>query len=188
MFALPQGPAGWGHPALRLSGWPRPSRLAGRSPWAVGAGFIPPGDVGAAAGAPGTMQASSPTGVATPPILRFPGWWLWFPRSVGRAFTPAAPWWFQNWNIRAAARSGGMRASRPAFARLAAAIPVGRTLAAVCRGGPWPSRGCLRRPGAVGKPPRHFARKSSKLFWKKQTLRYRLYGSVSVIQPRSFLY
>ena len=45
--------------------------------------------------------------------------------------------------------SGGMRASRPTFARLAAAIPVGRAFATVCRGGPWPSRGCLRRPGAV---------------------------------------
>ena len=73
-IALPQGPAGWGHLALRLSGWPRPSRLAGRSPWAVGAGFIPPGDVGAAAGSPGTMQASSPTGVAITQSCGLPGW------------------------------------------------------------------------------------------------------------------
>ena len=143
--ALPRGPAGWGHPALRLPGWLRLSRLAGRSPWAVGAGFIPPGDVGAAAGSPGTMQASSPTGVATPPILRFPGWWLWFPRSVGRAFTPAVPWWFQNWNIRAAARSGGMRASRPTFARAAAAAPLGRAFAVGRRGGIYPARGRWRR-------------------------------------------
>ena len=48
-----------------------------------------------------------------------------FPGSVGRAFTPAAPRQFQNWNVRAAAGSGGMGASRPTAARVAAAIPVG---------------------------------------------------------------
>ena len=47
------------------------------------------------------------------------------PRSVGRAFTPAAPWQFQNRGVRAAAGSGGMRASRPTVARVAAAVPVG---------------------------------------------------------------
>ena len=33
-----------------------------------------------------------------------------------------------------------MRASRPTAARVDGAIPVGRAFAAVCRGGPWPSR------------------------------------------------
>ena len=47
--------------------------------------------------------------------------------------------------VRAAARSGGMRASRPTFARKVVAAPFGRALAAVRRGGPWPSRKAPRR-------------------------------------------
>ena len=50
-------------------------------------------------------------------------------------------------NVPAAARSGGMRASRPTVARVVAAAPVGQASAMVCRGGPWPSRGTLRRRG-----------------------------------------
>ena len=78
-------------------------------------------------------------GKIEPPCSRCP---------VGRAFTPAAPRRFQNRGnrgVRAAARSGGMRASRPTLARKAAAAPFGRALAAVRRGGPWPSRKTLRR-------------------------------------------
>ena len=43
-----------------------------------------------------------------------------------------------------------MRASRPTFARKVVAAPFGRALAAVCRGGPWPSRKPLRRRKAPG--------------------------------------
>ena len=48
-------------------------------------------------------------------------------------------------------KPGGMRASRPTFARLAAAAPFGRALATACRGGPWPSRRSLRcgKPGGT---------------------------------------
>ena len=50
-------------------------------------------------------------------------------------------------NVPAAARSGGMRASRPTVARVVEAAPVGRASAMVRRGGPWPSRGTLRQCG-----------------------------------------
>ena len=53
-------------------------------------------------------------------------------------------------NVPAAAESGGMRASRPTVARVVAAAPVGRASAMVRRGGPWPSRGTLRRRGVSG--------------------------------------
>ena len=49
--------------------------------------------------------------------------------------------------VCAAAGCGGMRASRPTDARVVVAAPFGRTFARVCRGGPWSSRGCLRRRG-----------------------------------------
>ena len=57
--------------------------------------------------------------------------------------------------MRAAAGSGGMRASRLTFARVAAAVPVGRALAVGRRGGIHPARGCLRRrkPGRYGIGP-----------------------------------
>ena len=42
-----------------------------------------------------------------------------------------------------------MRASRPTFARRAAAAPPGRSLAMACRGGPWPSR----KPCPAVRPP-----------------------------------
>ena len=59
-----------------------------------------------------------------PPRRRnFPVYRRVFRGSVGRAFTPAAPRQFQNRNVRAAAGSGGMRASRPTAARVAAAVP-----------------------------------------------------------------
>ena len=46
-------------------------------------------------------------------------------------------------------RPGGMRASRPTFARLAAAAPFSRAFAAVRRGGPWSSR----KPRPAARPP-----------------------------------
>ena len=46
---------------------------------------------------------------------------------------------------RKARRDG---ASRPTFARMAAAAPPGRSLATACRGGPWPSR----KPRAAATP------------------------------------
>ena len=53
-------------------------------------------------------------------------------------------------NVPAAAGSGEMRASRPTVARVVAAAPVGRASALVRRGGPWPSRGTLRRRRVSG--------------------------------------
>ena len=61
--------------------------------------------------------------VFAPP--QFPGLPPRLPRLRRRAFTPAAPWQFQNRNVRAAAGFGGMGASRPTAARVAAAVPVG---------------------------------------------------------------
>ena len=53
--------------------------------------------------------------------------------------------------VRAAAGSGGMKASRPTNARAVAAVRFGRSFSLVCRGGPWPSR---RPSGAAGFPGR----------------------------------
>ena len=53
--------------------------------------------------------------------------------------------------VCAATGSGGMRASRPTFARAAAAAPIGRAFAVVCRGGPWPSRGRSRHSKVPGR-------------------------------------
>ena len=112
---------------------------------------IPPGDPRAAARFPGRCKHRPLHGFAMPqgcgfpfgrafavvrrggpwpsrePLRRrnFPVYRRVFPGSVGRAFTPAAPRQFQNGNVRAAAGSGGMRASRPTAARVAAAVPVG---------------------------------------------------------------
>ena len=98
------------------------SRLAVGPPWFVGEGFIPPAGVCAAARS-GGMRASRPT--------------------VARVVA-AAP------VGRASAMVCRMRASRPTVARVVAAAPVGRASAMVCRGGPWPSRGTLRRRGVSG--------------------------------------
>ena len=156
-LAPPQSPRDDLRPKSRTCGlWP-PKRACGRSasivpyrglryrrkcgspvgtdlPLIVGAGFIPPAGVCAAAGSggvraprptaarvaalvrfgrsfsvvcrggpwpsrerprhrrvPGTMQASSPTGVCCNAAPRFPGWPPCFPCSVGRAISPAAP-------------------------------------------------------------------------------------------------
>ena len=64
----------------------------------------------------------------------------WF---VGEGFIPPA-------GVPAAAGSGGMRASRPTAARGRVPFPFGRAFAMVCRGGPWPSCGTLRRRGVCG--------------------------------------
>ena len=89
------------------------------------------------------MQASSPTEVcykARFVIFRLAVDPPWF---VGEGFIPPA-------GVCAAAGSGGMRASRPTIARVIEAAPVGRAFAMVRRGGPWPSRGTLRRRGVSG--------------------------------------
>ena len=101
------------------------SRLTVGPPWFVGEGFIPPANVPAAAGS-GGMRASRPTVarvVAAAPVgrasamVRRGGPWpsrgslhrriflvrlYVFHFSVGRAFTPAAPWRFQNRDLAAA--------------------------------------------------------------------------------------
>ena len=72
-----------------------------------------------------------------------------FPGSVGRAFTPAAPRQFQNWNVRAAAGSGGMGhpALRPPGWRRPSRLA--QNIKFVRRGGIYPARGTLRcrKPG-----------------------------------------
>ena len=73
-----------------------------------------------------------------------------FPRPVGRAFTPAAPWRFQKSGPCAAAEPGGMRASRPTDARVVAAVRFGRRSTVGRRGGIYPSRGHLRQRGVPG--------------------------------------
>ena len=60
-------------------------------------------------------EGHGPPATPTPP--RFPGWPPCFPCSVGRAFTPAAPWQFQNWGLGITTGSGGVRAPRPTAAR-----------------------------------------------------------------------
>ena len=69
---------------------------------------------------------------------RFPRLAAGLPWFVGEGFIPPA-------GVPAAAGSGGMRASRPTAARGRVPFPFGRAFAMVCRGGPWPSRGTLRR-------------------------------------------
>ena len=130
-------------------------------------GGIPPAGPCAAAWFPGRCKHRPLHGFATPqgcsfpfgrafaavrrggpwpsrePLRRrnFPVYRRVFPGSVGRAFTPAAPRQFQNRNVRAAAGSGGMRASRPTAARVAAAVPVGPKHKFIRRGGIY----CARR-------------------------------------------
>ena len=91
----------------------------------------------------GTMQASSPTKVYHNPEVAVSRLAVGPPWFVGEGFIPPA-------GVCAAAGSGGMRASRPTVARVVAAAPVGRASAMVRRGGPWPSRGTLRRRGVSG--------------------------------------
>ena len=102
-----------------------------------------------------------PGGRASPPVCRggpwpsrgcprrrnFPVRHRGFPGSVGRAFTPAAPWRFQKSGPCVAAGFGGMGASRPTAARVVAGSHLGRAFA--------PVRGVRRfmpRPG--GRRPR----------------------------------
>ena len=62
-FMLPRGAAGWGHPALRSSGWRRPSRLAQNAKFIRRGGIYPARRCLRCHRVPGTMQASSPTEV-----------------------------------------------------------------------------------------------------------------------------
>ena len=61
---------GEGHPALRSSGWLRPSGLSGRFGRFVGAGFIPPANVCAIAGS-GGVRAPRPTNARVVATVRF---------------------------------------------------------------------------------------------------------------------
>ena len=72
-----------GHPALRPPGRPRPFRFAGRWPWTVGAGFIPPAEPCAAAGFPGRCEHRPLRRFAMTRRLCFPGWPRRFPLAVG---------------------------------------------------------------------------------------------------------
>ena len=102
-FAPPQGPAGWGHPALRTPGGLRLSGFAGHFRKVCRGGIycarrrvseanrrtaaalrpeIPPGALRRRR-VPGTMQASSPTEVCYNAGPRFLGWPRHSPSSVG---------------------------------------------------------------------------------------------------------
>ena len=116
------------------------------------------------------MQASSPTQVCN--YIRAAVFRVAVHPDIGcrggfhirpRTFAPplAGPIW--NRPLQAAGQSsqpsagvgggvgfGVMGASRPTAARVVAGSPVGWAFATVCRGGPWPSRGTLRRGGVSG--------------------------------------
>ena len=135
-----------GHPALRPPGWPPPFGLAQNTKFIRRGGIYPARGAWCCRKVPGTMRASSPTWVcnhARAVVSRL---------AAGLAMGRRGGFHIRPRNPCAAVRSGGMRASRPTSARVAAAFPFGRTFAAVCRGGPWPSRGALRRrkhPGTM---------------------------------------
>ena len=123
-------------------------RLAADPPLVVGEGFIPPAGLAAARGPRDDASivpyrglryrrgCRSPVGrgpcrfvgadsISARGCLRrrvFPVGLYVFPRPVGRAFTPAAPWRFQKSGPCAAAGPGGMRASRPTAVRVVAAL------------------------------------------------------------------
>ena len=86
-----------------------------------GAAFAVDRGVCAAAGFPGRTMCAPTQGAQRGWVC---GWPRGFPRPVGRAFTPAAPRRFQNRNVRPAAGSGGMRASRPTVVRGVRAFPL----------------------------------------------------------------
>ena len=101
------------------------------------------GPVGLRNAPAGAVQASSPAWVCYNAGPRFPRLAAGLPWFVGEGFIPPA-------GVPAAAGCGGMRASRPTAARGRVPFPFGRALAMVCRGGPWPSCGTLRRRGVCG--------------------------------------
>ena len=93
---------------------------------------------------------SAPTRVCVFAGVRLPGWSLCFPpfcRAGVHARRTAA---IQNRDVRNAAGCGGMRASRPTAARVAAAVPVGPRRKNIRRGGIYPARGTSRRCGVPG--------------------------------------
>ena len=92
-----------------------PVRVRGGAAFAVDRGVC------AAAGLPGRTMCAPTRGARRGWVC---GWPRGFPRPVGRAFTPAAPRRFQNRNVRPAAGSGGMRASRPTVVRGVRAFPL----------------------------------------------------------------
>ena len=100
--------------------WVCASRSAGRLPWFVGEGHDPP--AGPCGDASRADMESAPTGGCVCARLHLPGRPLCFPRSGVHARRTAA---IQNRDVRNAAGCGGMRASRPTVARVAAAVPVG---------------------------------------------------------------
>ena len=89
--APPRGAAGWGHPALRSPGRPRQAHLAGRARMPCRGGACPSREPRAAANR--ADMESAPTVHRGGCI--FPGGRRVCPGSVGRAFTPAAPWRFK---------------------------------------------------------------------------------------------
>ena len=148
-FAPPQGPAGWGHPALRTPGGLRLSGFAGHFGRFVGAGFIPPGALRRRR-VPGTMQASSPTEVCYNAGPRFLGWPRHSPSSVG-ADSISARGCLRRRGVR---RDGGIPPyGRPEGGGRPGLAPNTKFIR---RGGIYPARGTLRRRGGrrdEGIPP-----------------------------------
>ena len=107
--------------------WPQTQNLF------VGAGFIPPGEPCAAANIPGTMQASSPTGVCCNAGPQLPGWPPHSPSSVGADSISA----------RGCLRRRGVRRDEgiPPYGRPC----LVRNAKFIRRGGIYPARGTLRR-------------------------------------------
>ena len=145
-FAPPQGSGGTRQaspPYGRLRcGKVAVSRLAAGLPSIVGAGFIPPAGVCAAAGFPGRYGIGPYRGLRYRRRRGFPVR-TGLPSIVGAGFIPPA-------GVCPAAGCGGMRASRPTVAWVLAAVRFGRSFSVVCRGGPWPSRETLRHRGVPG--------------------------------------
>ena len=139
-FAPPQGPAGWGHPALRTPGGLRLSGFAGHFGRFVGAGFIPPGALRRRR-VPGTMQASSPTEVCYNAGPRFLGWPRHSPSSVG-ADSISARGCLRRRGVR---RDGGI----PPYGRPEGGGRPGLApnTEFIRRGGIYPARGTLRGRG-----------------------------------------
>ena len=111
-------------------------------PLIVGAGFIPPAGVCPAAGVRDDASIVPYRGLRHDKVaVSRLGTGL--PLIVGAGFIPPA-------GVCAAVGSGGMRASRPTVAWVVAAVQFGGAFRKVCRGGPWPSRGTLRRREVPG--------------------------------------
>ena len=148
--------------------WPRGLHLPGWPPCfpgSVGRAFTPAapcrfkiGNIPAAANTPcrgrfyigPACPAADPRGRAMALPCK-PGQTSWPPGLPGTQNLPVGAGFIPPAEPCPAAGCGGMRTSRPTFARAAAAIPFGRSSRTACRGGACPSRTPRRRehPGTI---------------------------------------